>query len=96
MFDKFIMNSKIYKSLKMRYEKLTHKYNELQNQNMQQQGIISKRDLWLEKASDEIMKNKETAEKIITLTRKLIKRDEIMQVQEEIKNLCNEIIKGEI
>ena len=95
MFEKFIMNSKPYKALKNRYELLNHNYNELLQLNKQQQAIISKRDMWLEKSSDEITKHKEIAEKIITSSRKLIRKDEIIQKQKEIQELCNEIIKGE-
>ena len=105
LINKIIMGTKCYLQLKQKLEDLEKENQDiknifmieyLENANTKERTY---RSLTLCKITQEFEKiisnNKITARKIIREVNKLIKKDEIVNAQKQIKALCNEIIKGE-
>lgn len=91
MFKKNIFNTKIYKLLKTRYEIVKHQKHQLQKLNNQQRGIITKRDMWLEKNMDDNFKIKEKVKEIFFLSNAISE----LETKQKIQDLCNQIIEGD-
>ena len=101
MINKIIMGTKCYIALKQRLKELemenftiVNRYDIETLTNIETGEKIYRCNTIL-KLTDKLAKNKTTARKIIKLVNSLLKKDEIVTTQKEIKALCNEIIKGE-
>lgn len=105
LINKIIKGTKCYLELKQRLKEIEKENQEIKSLFMIEylEDTNSKertyRSLTLCKITQEyekiISNNKTTARKIIREVNKLIKKDEIINAQKQIKALCNEIIKGE-
>lgn len=80
LINKIIMGTKCYIALKDKFTKLEEDLNVYQETIIDLQNIISG--------------NKTKARKIVRAVNGLIKKDEIVNTQKEIKEICNQIIKG--
>lgn len=95
LIDKLVMKSERYLTLKdcldkaLKEAKTTNESNDFILQEIEEKidNINHLENL--------LSENKTIARRIIREVNKLIKRDEIVNAQKKIKELCNEIIKGE-
>ena len=95
LIDKFIMKSERYLTLK---NCLDNALKEAKISNENYKFILQEVDDRIKNIThleNILSNNKTTARRIIREVNKLIKRDEIVNAQKKIKELCNEIIKGE-
>lgn len=105
LVNKIIMNTECYLKLRNRLEEVEEEntyfksyfgiesiVNKDTKEKIYRSTMLCKITRELE---DTISKNKTTARKIIRAVNSLLKKNEIVNTQKEIKRLCNEIIKGE-
>lgn len=86
IINKIIMGTKCYIALK-------DKIYELENERTKFKDKFAQQAMDLIELNNIISKNKTTARKIVRAVNSLIKKDEIVNTQKQIKALCNEIIK---
>lgn len=79
--NKIIQTSQCYLALRDKANKLESDIDDYQEE--------------IKRLNNIVLLNKTTARKIVRAVNSLIKKDEIVNTQKEIKALCNKIIKGE-